>query len=285
MMLAGLATALVAAAAYGVAVTVQARQARQVAVRHSLRLSLLRRLACRPLWVAGAATGVLAWCLQAAAISLAPLTLVAPTLALSLVFILLFGGWDGLLHRREFLGVTAVTAGIAAIGVVAPSRHTIHAGGSAIAVAAALAMVASWPQALRSLRPPAWLVATSAGAAYGLVTVATKMAVDAVDTQEWSRALAWLAVAAAAGLVGLLGEMSALQKQPAWLVAPIVFALNVAVPTIAAPLVAGERWSRSTDSETVLVLALMTVTAGVVALARSNRVLSVWDAVEDGCQT
>ncbi|MCW3004918.1 MAG: hypothetical protein JWQ20_4216, partial [Conexibacter sp.] len=89
--LAGIAAAAVAATCFDGAVLLQAREARDVDAEHALRLSLLRRLMARPRWVLGTALAVCGWPLQLVALSLAPITVVQPTLALGLV-VLLVGG-------------------------------------------------------------------------------------------------------------------------------------------------------------------------------------------------
>ena len=50
-------------------------------------------------------------------------------------------------------------------------------------------------------------------------------------------AISWAAAAAAAAVVGLTCEMSALQRRPAILVAPVVFVVQTLVPVLLAPLV------------------------------------------------
>ena len=118
----GVGVAVCASALYGLSVGLQALEARRVPVRHVLRLSLFGRLARRPLWIIGAILGVLGWVLQAVALSFAPLTLVEPTLATTLIFLLVVGTYALGEHVgfREVVSTFAVAAGVVGLGVGAP---------------------------------------------------------------------------------------------------------------------------------------------------------------------
>ncbi len=278
--LAGVLVALAAAALYGVAVGLQAFEARRAPAEHRLRFALLGRLSRRPLWLAGAATGVLGWGLQAVALSFAPLTVVEPTLAASLVFLLVFGvrALGEHVGAREALGVLAVSLGLAGLGWAAPSHSTRHVGGIALVVTLALLtaiVVAPYAIAVRR-HAPVLLVAASAGVAYAFAGLGTKFATDEVHRSAWVAAIAWLLALGAVSAVGQLNEMSALQQRPVTQVAPVVFGLNVLVPVALAPLLAHETWGRSTGIRAVLVASLTLVVAGMVTLARSKAVGAIY---------
>lgn len=274
--LAGILVALAAAALYSVAVGLQAFEARRAAAEHRLRFGLLRGLSRRPLWLVGAATGVAGWVLQAVALSFAPLTLVEPTLAASLVFLLIFGvaAFGEHVGVREGLGVLSVSLGLAGLGWAAPSHSFHHAEGTTFVIAlAALTAVVVAPYAVSiRVHPPAPLVAASAGVAYAFAGLGTKFATDDLHRSAWPAAGAWLLVLGAVSVVGQLNEMSALQERPVTQVAPIVFSLNVLVPVALAPLLANEAWSRSAGIRTVLVASLALFAAGMVTLAGSRAV-------------
>ena len=271
----GLILALAAASLYSIAVSLQAFEARGVPARHTLRPSLLRRLVRRPLWVAGAALGILGWAMQAAALTYAPLTLVEPTMATSLVFILAAGAYmlRQSLLRREMMAIAAVAIGVAALGVAAPAHRTLHAGGpKAGGILAGLCLIAAAPHLGRHMRPPVGLIAAGAGVAYGLVAITTKFAADDIATHAWRGLAGWLALLLLTGTAGLLSEMSALQTQPVRRVAPIVFGLNVLVPVLAAPTLAHEPWNAASTVRLTLLLSVVTIAAGVAVLSRSPRV-------------
>src|SRR5215210_6067352 len=120
----GFAVAVGAAACYEASYAMQALEARSVGSTHELRASLLVRLARRPRWLAAIALALLGWGLQIAALGLAPLTLVQPTLALGLLLLLYLSHrvLGEPVSRRDVLGVIAITVGVAAIGLSAPER-------------------------------------------------------------------------------------------------------------------------------------------------------------------
>src|SRR5207302_5188877 len=110
---------------YALSTSVQALEARRSPVETALRASLLEGLVRRPLWIAGTAAGLIAWPLQAVALSLASVAIVQPALGLGLIVLLVLG--VRLLHERvglrEIAGAVMITAAIAVIGWAAPA-HT-----------------------------------------------------------------------------------------------------------------------------------------------------------------
>src|SRR5262249_14392524 len=94
----GALVAACASACYETSYALQALEARRVHVFRTVRVSLLARLARRPLWLGAIALAVLGWPLQLLALSLAPLTLVQPVIALGVVLLLVLA--SRLLHER-----------------------------------------------------------------------------------------------------------------------------------------------------------------------------------------
>jgi drug/metabolite transporter (DMT)-like permease len=267
----GVGAALAASACYAVAVATQAHQARGVAQHHRLRLSLLDRLARRPLWVAGMLMGLLAWLLQGLALTFAPLTIVEPMLATTLVFLLLIG-WRALgetIGAREVFAAIAVGGGLAALCLAAPGHTERHVRGTPMVIALiALSAAATAPYILRR-RSSGIAMSVGAGVSYAGVALTTKFASDELSSGHPRAAAAWLVILACFGLTGLLSEMSALQSQQVTRVAPIVFGLNIMLPVALAPGLAGETWQRTGGGQIAVPLALAAIAAGVVALAQS----------------
>ena len=87
-MIGGIAVALAAACCYELAYVVQALEAREAGGGERIEPTLLGRLLRRPRWVAGTALSGVGALLQIWALTLAPLTVVQPTLALGLVLLL-----------------------------------------------------------------------------------------------------------------------------------------------------------------------------------------------------
>lgn len=270
-LLLGIACAGAASTLYCLEVALQALEARAVPVEHGFRLSLLVRLVRRPRWLAANLVGTLGWPLQAAALLFAPLTVVQPALGLGLILLVPIGA--RLLRepvgRREAAAVLAILAGVTGIASAAPERSTAHAGASVLGPAvAALAVLALVPYLVSATRRPGLAGAWSAGFAFALSGLATKLFSDALAARAGVELLLWLALTAASAGLGVLSEMSALQRRPAAQVAPTVFAAGTLVPVALAPVVAGESWG-SLRTGAALAVSLALVVAGASVLERS----------------
>src|SRR5437868_11961180 len=140
ILLAGTASSL-----YALSTSLQALEARREPTSDSLRASLLKKLVRRPLWLAGAAAGVVAWPLQAIALSLASVAIVQPALGLGLIVLLVLG--VQLLHEhvgaREIGGAVLIAGAIGVIGWAAPAHTPAFTRGGELTVIAALLIAAA----------------------------------------------------------------------------------------------------------------------------------------------
>jgi len=285
----GIAAAVAASLLYNTSIALQALEARGVPREHSLRVSLLGRLVRNRRWLGATALGLVGWPLEIAALLLAPLTVVQPCLASGLILLL----WLGATRlgerpgRREAVAVAAIVAGVAGVALAAPERTTEHASAGVIALALALvAIPVLAPYALRgrirrSPRPGrcagglAALMVVSAGCGYAWTAIASKLLTDELAAGALLVAVAWLATAAASESLALLSEMSALQRRAATHVAPAMFAVQVLVPVVLAPLIFGESWADTPLDGAVLVASMALAVAGIVLLAGSTAVGAV----------
>ena len=264
MLALGIVAAVGASLLYNTSIALQALEAREVPGEHSLRLSLIGRLVRNRRWLGATALGLLGWPLEIVALLLAPLTVVQPCLASGLILLLWLGATQlgEAPGRRECVAVAAIVVGVAGVAWAAPERTTDHAGTGAIAlalglvaipIAAALRCCAGRAVGGRDCSP-----VVSAGFGYAWTAIASKLLTDELAAGALLVAVAWLATAAASEGLALLSEMSALQRRPATHVAPVMFAVQVLVPVILAPLIFGEsgrrrrsaasRWSPSWPS-------------------------------------
>lgn len=277
---AGTAVALVAATMFALGIVLQAGAAREAPAGDDLRVRLLVRLMRSSRWLAGAGVVVAGWCLQAAALLLAPLTVVQPALAFTVVVVVLLAAplLDEAVGRREALAACAIATGIGAIAVVSPSRSgTAAATGPVLAGVAVLAAFAALPMAARASGRGIRWVPAAAGVAFALSSIATKLLTDA-GAGRAPAALAWLAVTALTGALGGINEMTALRTRPAVAVIPVVFTIETLLPVAVAPAMFGERWAASTAHRAALALALAAVAAGVVALGRTRALAAAMEA-------
>jgi drug/metabolite transporter (DMT)-like permease len=277
-MIAGISVALAAACCYEGAYVVQALEARRAGSGATLQASLLGRLLRRPRWVAGTALSAAGALLQVVALTLSPLTVVQPTLALGLVLLLVLS--SVVLHervgRREGVGVGVVVCGVIVVALVAAPGlgHTGDAAGVAV-LALLLGTATALPFALRARVHDARVRVLAAAAGDAWAAIAMKLVADAVDRGSWGVAVAWGVSGLLAGFLALTAEMSALQRIAATRVAPIVVSAQVLVPVIAGPLVFDEPWADTVPARIVLGLAILAVAGGAALLSGSPAVADV----------
>lgn len=275
----GIACAVGASVLYNTSIALQALEVRGVPQEHSLRVSLIGKLARNRKWLLATGLGLLGWPLEIVALLLAPLTVVQPCLASGLVVLL----WLGVTRlgekpgSREYGAVAAIVAGVAGVAWAAPDRTTDHAETWAIALSLALVALPIFaPYLLRGRVSAAGTLAIiSAGFGYAWTAISSKLLTDELAAGTVLVAAAWLATAAASEGLALLSEMSALQRRPATHVAPVMFAIQVLVPVILAPLIFGEEWSTTPLDGVALVAFMLVALAGTMLLAGSKAVGAV----------
>lgn len=290
MLALGIVAAVGASLLYNTSIAFQALEARRVPHDHSLRPSLIGRLVRNRRWLGATALGLVGWPLEIAALLLAPLTVVQPCLASGLILLL----WLGATRlgeapgRREWVAVAAIVVGVAGVAWAAPERTTDHAGTGAIALALVLiAVPVASPYILRQRfrHSPhqeavkvGWahaigtLAVISAGCGYAWTAIASKLLTDELASGALLVALVWLTTAAASEGLALLSEMSALQRRPATHVAPVMFAVQILLPVMLAPLIFGESWSSTPLGGVALVAFMAVAVAGTSLLAGSKAV-------------
>ncbi len=265
----GFAVAVCSSAAYSTAVTLQAWEARRSDGSQSMRLSLIPQLARRPRWAAGVAIGVVAWGLHAAAFRIAPLTLVEPALAFTLVLLLLSASvfLGERLRPTDWLGIPIISIGVVVLTVVVPQRH--GPGGSEWLKAATLTVIAAAAVApyLAHGRRRA-VLPVSAGVAYAGTALATKFAIDALSTSLIGSVL-WLGAAAALGVVGILAESSSFQTVAAHRAVAVIFGLSIGIPVVLASLLVGEPLAGWPTGLLTEAAALSAVLTGIWLVSRS----------------
>jgi drug/metabolite transporter (DMT)-like permease len=273
--IAGLGVAVLAAFAYETGYVLQVLEAREGDRAHGLRPRLLVGLARRPRWLTGTALSVAGAGLQVLALTLAPLTVVQPTLALGLVLLLVLA--TVVLHervgRREWTGVVAIVIGVTGIALAAPPLSPPGGHGFGLALLmTALGVLTALPFLLRRRWSDARVALVGAAAGDAGAALALKVVADSLRDGLWVVALALAIGAAIAGLLALTAEMTALQRLPATRVAPVILAAQIVVPVLAAPVLLSEHWDQTPLGGAVLAAAVATVTAGAGLLAASGPV-------------
>jgi len=283
----GIAAAVGASVLYNTSIALQALEVRDVPHEHSLRASLIGRLVRNRRWLGATALGLVGWPLEIVALLLAPLTVVQPCLVSGLIVLL----WLGATRlgespgKRELVAVAAIVGGVAGVAWAAPERTTDHAGTAAIALALGLvAIPIAAPYLMRGRASAAgFVVVLSAGFGYAWTAISSKLLTDELAAGALLVAVLWLLTAVASEGLALLSEMSALQRRPATHVAPVMFAVQVLIPVILAPLIFGESWAGTPLGGVALVAFMSIALAGTVLLAGSRTVgVVIAAAHEDG---
>jgi drug/metabolite transporter (DMT)-like permease len=285
MLALGIVAAIGASLLYNTSIALQALEARQVGGHHSLKPSLIGNLLRNRRWLGATLLGLLGWPLEIVALLLAPLTVVQPCLVSGLILLLWLGSTKlgESPGRREMIAVAAIVAGVIGVAWAAPERTTDHADTLVIALALALVAVPiALPYALRRRGGKfGFLAVLSAGCGYAWTAIASKLLTDELAAGTLLVAAGWLATAIASEGVALLSEMSALQKRPATHVAPTMFAVQVLVPVLLAPLIFGESWSTTPLGGVALVASIAVAVAGTVLLAGSKAVGAVIESAHE----
>jgi len=262
-----------AAAFFALSTSLQALEARNTPRDEGLRIDLLQRLVRRRRWLLGTAAGVVAWPLQAAALTFGSIALVQPTFGFGLVMLLvlavsMLGESVG---RREVAGVVAVAAAVGTLGWAAPhSTGAFTHVGVIVAIAwAAVAAVA--PQLLRLLDLRSGLATSvSAGIGWSAVGLSTALFDAALADRRWVAVIAWAIAVAAASWGGLLSEMTSLQCWPATRAIPVAFTLEMVAPAAVAPLIT--QHGAGPVGGVPFALALVVACAGAALLGGSRTV-------------
>ncbi|MBB4895358.1 drug/metabolite transporter (DMT)-like permease [Streptomyces olivoverticillatus] len=223
-------------------------------------------------WGAVALTGVGAG-LHVLALAFGPLSLVQPLGALTIVFALPMAAL--FVHRpvgaRGWRGAVLATAGLAGLLALTgpPRTESLDGGQRPVLVAAVLGAVALLAIAARRVRRPVVrgvVLATAAGAAFGMASVFTKAAAEDWDVHRPAAMLPGLAVIALLASAGML--LSQASYRGAGLAAPLatVTVVNPVVASAVGILSLGEAFRYGLAGALLAVAAGAVAAVGVIAL-------------------
>jgi drug/metabolite transporter (DMT)-like permease len=269
----GTALAVCAGLLYNGGVALQSLEARDTPAHWAWRPTLISRLLRRRRWILGSVIGLLGWPLHAVSLLLAPLAVVQPALALGLVLLLVVGGRLGeRILVRDWAAVAALVAGVGVLAATAPSPH-FGKGPSAWAfVAFALFAVAAATAALlsRRRRLDVRISAGMGGLCFASSGMSTALAAAALHRGDTDAIVGWILVTAVGGGVGLVAEMSALQRFSASRVAPVELAVQIVLPVLLSPVIGAGPIGKGTVGVLVTLVAAAVVTASAVMLLESS---------------
>lgn len=182
----GLPTTIVSAALYGVAPLLQAMAARREEAGTGLGLGLLARLATRPLWLIGLGVEAGSFLLEVYALSVAPVALVAPVMALDMIVFTMLAR-RALGEQISRVGWSGVGLMVAGVGLLAYAFHRNAEVGSPAGNGVLLAFLvlglifsllcafgANLAAAKRQVAGAALGFGLAAGVSYAIATLATR---------------------------------------------------------------------------------------------------------------
>ncbi len=279
----GALAAVTASVLFSTGMVLQSLEARTIAGKHSLRLSLIALLLGRPRWIAGGLIMLGGFGFHVGALLLAPLSVVQPSLAAGLVVLLIAGARHDAepVRARDALAVAAISLGVIGVTLTASRGNTLSASPAVLALALSpLAAAAMAPYGLTLLssghgRSAGMSAALGAGAAYALTALTTKLVSDRIAAGDWLGAVLWLAITACAAGLALLDQTTALQRRGATQVGVIIYVMPVVVPVLLAAALLGESFAASPTAAVALALSLVAVCAGAASLSGSRHVVGV----------
>jgi drug/metabolite transporter (DMT)-like permease len=280
----GLAAAIVATVLFNVGIALQAVEARRTPKSLSLKAGMLAYLLQRPVWLLGAALGVIGIGPQLIALAHAPFAVVQTTLTAGLV-LLLFIAMRYLGERvspGSLLGVALLIAGVALVSWGAPEHSEAHRGalGPLLVVGGTTALAIS-PFILRRLGiAHGFLLAVASGIGFAGANIATKLASDDVALRHWAPASSWGVMVAALGVCATITSMSAIQRSAAAMVVPVSTAVQTFVPIVLEPLFLRERYTSFSTQLLPVAAGTLIATAGVVLVGRDPAVAELATAAQ-----
>lgn len=276
--------ALGSALMYALASVAQQRAAAAAPAHESLRLSLIVRLARRPLWLLGIAFDLAGFVLQFLALQHGSLVLVQPLLVCGLLFALPLGAAiaGGRLTSLDWAAAAAVCGGLTLFLVVAGAArghgHPTDAGW--VVMVAGAGVVAAALVAAGERRPPnqrAALLSAAAGVIYGLSAGFTKATGHILHHHGLIALLSsWQAAGLViTGVLGMVVSQSAFQAGALEASLPPMTVIDPVVSVLIGAAAFGEALPLGAGSVFAEVVGLVLTAAGVVALARSKAVYAI----------
>lgn len=284
----GLPTAAVSAAMYGVAPLVQAMAARREAAGTGLGLSLLMRLVTRPLWLVGLAVETGSFLLEVYALSVAPVALVAPVMALDMiVFTLLARRVLGEhISGAGWAGVASMVCGVILLAYAFHRDAEVGspAGGGVLiaflvlglAFAVICASAADWAAARRMVAGAALGFGLAAGVSYAIATLATRQIGLAVNERREGGSVLVDLLATPTPYVLVLFSVLALglaqrglQGRAAVIAFPVTSGISAFLPVTLGLTIFDEPAPRGAHLA-AFVISLIMVAAGIGGLARDR---------------
>lgn len=277
--------ALGAAVSFALAAVLQQEAAEVASPDASLSFRLLLILLRRRKWLAGIGFMLCGYGLQALALSAGPVAVVQPVVATEIAFAIPLGIWRR--HRRagkrEWAGIAAVLIGISVLlWVASPVRGTAEPSqldwilclvpvGAGIAGLLAVSVRTHGPGR-------AVLLGAAAGLAFALLAVLTKAVTHKLSASIGATFSGWeIYFLIGLGITALVISQSAYQAGPVALSMPAIAIVEPTIAVIIGDTTLREQAHLGGGSLAIEAIAAAMAAAGLVALATSRTVLSIYE--------
>ncbi|WP_101836495.1 DMT family transporter [Frankia canadensis] len=287
-LLVGLPTAMVSAGLYGVAPLVQARAARREEESAGLGLGLLAHLVMRPLWLLGLGVEAASFLLEVYALSVAPVAMVAPVMALDMIVFTLLAqrvlgerisrfGWSGVASMVAGVGLLAFAfAGRAEVGSAASNNDLFAFLVLGLVFALLCAFVANAAAGRDAVTGAALGFGASAGVCYAIATLATRQIGLAVnERREGHSTLVDLLTTPTPYVLVLFSVLAlglqqrGLQGRAAVIAFPVTSGVSAFLP-VTLGLTLFDEPAPDGGQRFAFVIAMVMVAAGIAALGRDR---------------
>jgi len=266
----------------------QQRAAREAPSKDSLSWRLIADLLHQRTWLAGSASILFAYVLEAIALANAPVAVVEPVISTELVVALPLAGLLG--HRRlgprELAGAVGVSAGVASFMAFSnPVGGNADPGlarwGTVALPTLALAGMAIGVAVRSGPRRRAVLLACGAGLSFGLLALVTQSFVQLLGHGVVATFASWQPYTIAVlGAMGFTVGQSAYQAAPLAISLPIIDSIEPVSSVVLAALVFHQSLSIRLGALVAECIGGVVAIAGVVALSTSPLVLQILERQE-----
>jgi drug/metabolite transporter (DMT)-like permease len=275
--------ALAAGCSFALGAVLQQSAAREVSPSKSLSWRLLVDLAHRRRWLAGIASDVVSFSLQAVALAFGPIALVQPLLVTGLLFAVPMAvRWRGRrLRARDWLATVAVAVGLAAfLTASSPSEGVAETSWARwlLILVSVSGLMALGVAVGRMVRGPARATAygLAAGTAFGLLAALTKASTHLLGQGAVEFFTSWepysmLVVA----VVGAIVQQSAFQAGPLPASVPVMDAVEPTVAVLIGVFAFAEQLETGGLALAAQAAGIVLLLTGIVVLDRSPVVLEL----------
>lgn len=275
---AAIVVALAAACGFAVSTSLEHRVAGEAPPGRHGGSQVMRYVLRQPLWLAGAATGLVSFGLHALALKLGAIAVVQPVMVAGVVLAIPVRA--ALDHRRpeprELRAVSVAALGLAAFLVVADTERAsgVPDGTPALALTlggvAVTGILAGIATRLRDPRARAFVFGAAAGVLFGLTAGLVKMVVGELDRGLVDVVTSWpLWALVVVGPLGVAVNQHAYHVAPLSASMPMVNVVDVLVALGFGWVVFGEAPSRGAVSLTIQAAALACIVVGLRLIAKS----------------